>query len=145
MDRSDRVQVLNNQLGPNVTAEHVNVKEGTEGGVIRGNQFDGRGISGANSADSWVDVKGRNYLIEGNTGTFRTPGTFANGYETHNLLDGYGCGNTWRINTSDLGDVGRYAIYVTSTSKCSSNPNVVYSSNTVTNAVNGLTNFPTTG
>ncbi|MEH0981410.1 cellulose binding domain-containing protein [Micromonospora sp. CPCC 205556] len=144
MDRSDRVQVLNNTIGPNVAAEHVDVKEGTVGGVIRGNRFNGQGISGSNSADSWVDAKGNGYLIEGNTGTFRSPGTFANGYETHNLIDGYGCGNIWRNNTSDLGGVGRYAIYVTSTSKCSSNPNVVYSSNTVTNAVNGLTNIPTT-
>ncbi len=144
MDRSDRVQVLDNQIGPNVTAEHVDVKEGTADGVIRGNRFDGQGISGANSADSWVDVKGSGYLIEDNTGTFRTPGTFANGYETHNLLDGYGCGNTWRDNTSDLGGVGRYAIRITSTSKCSSNPNVVHSSNTVTGAVDGLTNIPTT-
>ncbi|WP_431880400.1 cellulose binding domain-containing protein [Micromonospora marina] len=144
MDRSDRVQVLNNQIGPNVTAEHVDVKEGTEGGVIRGNRFNGQGISGANSADSWVDVKGNDYLIEDNTGTFRAPGTFANGYETHNLLDGYGCGNTWRDNTSDLGGVGRYAIRITSTSKCSSSPNVVHSSNTVTGAVDGLTNIPTT-
>ncbi|MGN9809463.1 cellulose binding domain-containing protein [Micromonospora sp. BQ11] len=144
MDRSDRVQVLNNTIGPNVAAEHVDAKEGTVGGVIRGNRFNGQGMSGSNSADSWVDAKGNGYLIEGNTGTFRSPGTFANGYETHNLIDGYGCGNIWRNNTSDLGGVGRYAIYITSTSRCSSNPNVVHSSNTVTNAVNGLTNVPTT-
>ncbi|WP_433350360.1 cellulose binding domain-containing protein [Micromonospora sp. CA-111912] len=144
MDRSDRVQVLNNRIGPRVTAEHVDIKEGTEGGVIRGNTFDGQGISGVNSGDSWVDAKGNGYLVEGNTGTFRAPGTFANGYETHNLLTGYGCGNVWRGNTSDLGGVGRYAVNVSSTSKCPANPNVVHASNTVTNAVNGLTNIAVT-
>ncbi|WP_232533797.1 cellulose binding domain-containing protein [Plantactinospora sp. KBS50] len=143
-DRSDRVQVLNNRIGPDVRAEHVDIKEGTTGGVLRGNVFDGQGISGQNSGDSWVDVKGNGYLLEGNVGTFTAPGTFANGYETHNLLDGYGCGNIWRDNRSDLGGVGGYAIRVSSVSRCADNPNVVYASNTVTGAVSGLTNITVT-
>ncbi|SDI20399.1 Carbohydrate binding module (family 6) [Actinokineospora alba] len=144
MDRSDRVQVLDNQIGPGVAAEHIDIKEGTQGGVIRGNTFDGRGLSGQNSADSWIDAKGNNYLIEQNRGTFAAPGTFVNGYETHNPVTGYGCGNVWRSNTSDLGGVGNYAVYISSTSKCTSAPNKVYASNTVTNARNGLTNIPVT-
>ncbi|WP_447007773.1 cellulose binding domain-containing protein [Saccharothrix isguenensis] len=148
VDRSDRVQVLGNRVGPGVTAEHIDVKEGTVDGVIRGNTFDGTGISGQNSADSWVDVKGMGYLIEGNTGTFAAPGTFANGYETHNPVTTpsftNGCGNVWRDNRSDLGGVGQYAIRITSTSKCPGVPNVVHASNTVTRAVNGLTNIPVT-
>ncbi|MET7420855.1 cellulose binding domain-containing protein [Dactylosporangium sp. NPDC005555] len=146
VDRSDRVQVLDNHIGPYVAAEHIDVKEGTVDGVIRGNTFDGRGIAGQNSADSWVDMKGTGYLVQGNTGTFSAPGTFANGYETHNPVAGSGCGNVWRDNVSDLGGTGRYAINVTSTSKCAGNLNVVYTSNRVTNATGGLTNItPTTG
>jgi hypothetical protein len=148
IDRSDRVQVLGNRIGPNIAAEPIDVKEGTYEGIIRGNTFDGRGISGQNSADSWVDVKGIGYLIEDNTGTFSSPGTFANGYETHNTSTTpslpNGCGNTWRNNRSDLGGVGQYAIYVTSVSKCSGLPNTVYASNTVTGAVQGLTNVQVT-
>ncbi|MEV0565061.1 cellulose binding domain-containing protein [Dactylosporangium sp. NPDC050588] len=144
VDRSDRVQVLDNRIGPYVAAEHIDVKEGTVDGVIRGNTFDGRGIAGQNSADSWVDVKGTGYLIQGNTGTFAPPGTFANGYETHNPVAGSGCGNVWRDNRSDLGGAGRYAVNVTSTSKCAGNLNVVYSSNSVTNATGGLTNISVT-
>ncbi|MEU4804091.1 cellulose binding domain-containing protein [Actinosynnema sp. NPDC023587] len=148
VDRSDRVRVLGNRIGPNVTAEPVDVKEGTAHGVIRGNTFDGRGISGQNSADSWIDVKGVGYTIEDNTGTFASPGTFANGYETHNPVTTpsflNGCGNVWRGNRSDLGGVGRYAIKITSTSKCPGLPNVVHASNTVTRAVGGLTNVPVT-
>lgn len=143
-DRSDRVQVLDNAFGPGIAAEHIDIKEGTEGGVVRGNTFDGTGLSGQNSADSWIDVKGNGYLFEDNTGTFSSPGTFANGYETHNPLTGYGCGNIWRGNDSDLGGVGGYAVFVSSTSKCSGNPNKVYASNTVTDAVNGLTNITVT-
>ncbi|GAB3921422.1 hypothetical protein GCM10029976_008450 [Kribbella albertanoniae] len=148
VDKSDRVQVLDNQLGPNIAAEAIDVKEGTTGGVIRGNTFNGRGISGENSADSWVDVKGFDYVIENNTGTFSSPGTFANGYETHNPSTTpsfpNGCGNVWRNNASDLGGTGKYAIYISSVSKCSADPNVVYSSNTVQNAQTGLTNIPIT-
>ena len=148
VDRSDRVKVLNNQIGPNVAAEHVDVKEGTVGGLIQGNTFNGTGISGQNSADSWIDVKGVDYVIDGNTGTFASPGTFLNGYETHNPSTtpsfANGCGTIWRNNKSDLGNVGQYAIKITSTSKCTSNPNKVYASNTVTNAKSGLTNVPVT-
>jgi hypothetical protein len=144
VDRSDRVQVIGNILGPYVAAEHIDVKEGTQGGVIRGNTFNGTGISGQNSGDSWVDVKGNNYLLEQNIGTFSTPGTFANGYETHAPISGYGCGNAWRDNRSDLGGAGDYAIKVTSQSACSANLNRVYSSNTVTNARIGLTNITVT-
>jgi Periplasmic copper-binding protein (NosD) len=147
-DRSDRVQVIGNRIGPNVAAEHIDVKEGTQGGLISGNTFNGTGISGANSADSWIDVKGFGYRIENNTGTFASPGTFKNGYETHNpgTRPSFenGCGNVWRGNRSDLGDVGEYAVYVVSTSKCKANPNVVHASNTVTRAKKGLTNVPVT-
>ncbi|SCL14865.1 Cellulose binding domain-containing protein [Micromonospora nigra] len=147
-DRSDRVQVIGNRIGPYVAAEHVDVKEGTLNGVIRDNTFDGRGIAGQNSADSWVDVKGSGYVIENNTGTFAPPGTFANGYETHNPTTTptfqNGCGNVWRSNSSDLGGVGVYAVYITSRSKCSGNLNVVYASNTFRNAASGLTNIPVT-
>jgi hypothetical protein len=148
VDRSDRILVENNRIGPYVTAEPIDIKEGTFDGVVRGNTFDGRGISGQNSADSWVDVKGVDYLIEDNTGTFSSPGVFANGYETHNPSTSpsfpNGCGTVWRNNDSDLGGVGYYAIKITSTSKCSDRPNVVYSSNTVTDARSGLTNVSVT-
>jgi hypothetical protein len=40
-DRSDRNQALNNTIGPDVTAEHVDIKEGTQSGVVRGNTFNG--------------------------------------------------------------------------------------------------------
>ncbi|VVJ18768.1 Endo-1 [Amycolatopsis camponoti] len=148
VDRGDRIQVLDNHIGPFIAAEPIDVKEGTFNGLIRGNTFDGRGISGENSADSWIDVKGIGYTIENNTGTFSSPGVFANGYENHNTSTSpsfdNGCGNVWRGNKSDLGGVGAYAIKISSVSKCAANPNVVYASNTVTNATSGLTNIPVT-
>jgi hypothetical protein len=112
-DRGHRVQVVGNHLGPNIAAELIDVKEGTTGGLISGNTFDG-----------------------------------ADGYRTHNVSTTpsfpSGCGNVWRNNVSDLGGVGQYAINVTSVPKCAGTPNVVYASNTVTNAVKGLTTIAVT-
>ena len=66
-DQCDGNQVIGNVLGPDVRAEGVDAKEGTRGGVISGNVFMGRG---AIAADSWVDMKGSEYRIENNTGTY---------------------------------------------------------------------------
>ncbi|MCE7010354.1 right-handed parallel beta-helix repeat-containing protein [Kibdelosporangium philippinense] len=148
VDKSDRVQVLSNTIGPNVTGEHIDIKEGTQNGVVKGNTFNGKGIVGEHSADSWVDVKGTSYTIENNTGTFTKPGVLANGYETHSISTTpkfpSGCGNVWRNNKSDLGDAGEYAIRITTVSQCKDKPNTVYASNTVSSAKKGLTNVPVT-
>ncbi len=143
-DRSDRNQVLDNVIGPDVTAEHVDVKEGTEGGVVRGNTFDGDGISGENYADSWMDVKGNAYLIAANTGTYGGDGELLDGYQTHDRVEGWGCGNTFRANDSDLGGADGYAINVTNRNDCGDAPNVVTADNTVTGAGSGLTNIDVT-
>ena len=143
-DRSDRNQVLDNTIGPNVAAELIDVKEGTVDGLIRGNTFDGDGMTGENSADSWVDAKGNDYIIEKNAGTFSGDGTFADGYQTHQQTPGAGCGNTWNANTSDLGGASGFAINVTNQSKCGTNPNVVSDDNTATGAGKGLSNIPVT-
>ena len=144
-DRSDRNQALADSFGPGVGGEHVDIKEGTVNGLVSGNTFDGRGISGQHFADSWVDVKGNGYTFTGNTGTFVAgTGTFVDGYQVHQQIAGDGCGNVWRSNKSDLGGVGNYAVNVTDQSGCASSPNVVYSSNTVTNAKKGLTNIKVT-
>ncbi|GAB4005805.1 hypothetical protein GCM10029992_54730 [Glycomyces albus] len=145
IDRSDRIQVLDNYIGPFVRGESIDIKEGTEGGLIRGNTFDGQGISGEHYADSWIDVKGSDYRFEDNTGTFDEPGTIVRGYAVLNLLDGYGCGNEFRRNDSDLGGVGEHAIWIHhKNGECQDDPNVVYSSNAVTGATQGLTNIEVT-
>jgi hypothetical protein len=143
-DRSDRNQALNNIIGPNVTAEAVDIKEGTQDGVVSGNTFDGDGISGENFADSWVDAKGVNYLIESNTGTYSGDGELKDGYQTHIIVDGYGCGNVFRANDSDLGGAEGYAINIEDPEDCGDNPNIVHADNTVSGADSGLSNVEPT-
>ncbi|MBO4270489.1 hypothetical protein GSF24_07500 [Microbispora triticiradicis] len=92
MDRSDRNLVRGNVIRSR--AEAVDVKEGTRGGRIVGNVFDGSALVAA-TADSWVDVKGNGYLIEGNVGR-NTP---VDGFQTHEIVDGWGTGNVFRRNT----------------------------------------------
>ncbi|MGW6195733.1 cellulase family glycosylhydrolase [Kribbella sp. NPDC055110] len=111
-DKSDHVQILGNTIGPDVGGEAVDLKEGTTGGLVSGNSFDGRGLTGANYDDSWIDVKGNNYVIENNTGK----NTTNNGYETHTQQSGWGCGTVFRGNKSDLTGAtgsGRYAFNIT--------------------------------
>ncbi|RAY14911.1 hypothetical protein DPM19_12210 [Actinomadura craniellae] len=98
-DKSDRNIVRGNRI--RATAEAVDIKEGTSGGQIIGNIFDGSALSG-DVNDSWVDVKGNGYLIEGNVGR-KTP---EDGFQTHQILKGWGINNTFRRNTAHL-DGGR--------------------------------------
>ncbi|MFB8230155.1 hypothetical protein [Cellulosimicrobium sp. NPDC055967] len=97
-DRSDHVQILDNTIGPLVRGENVDVKEGTTGGRIARNMFVGDGLTGANYDDSWVDVKGNDYVVEDNVGTATTKF----GFQTHQQSPGWGCGTVFRGNHADL-------------------------------------------
>jgi len=169
-DLSNRNKVLNNHIGPNVAAEGVDVKEGTTGGLIQGNAFDTSGISGQNSGDSAIDMKGDRYVVDGNTVTNTPSGptncTATTGWDNKNCLkDGlqlhlntvggitYGFNNTFSKNTLNLnttaGTAGYYALpggggYGINIASGATGT-VVCTSNSVTNAPLGLSNWPTTG
>jgi hypothetical protein len=98
-DRSDRNVVTANTI-TGTGAENVDIKEGTTGGVLSDNSFDGSGMQGQNHADSWVDVKGNGWSVTGNRGVHST----LDGFQTHELLDGWGTDNTFSGNTVDLGN-----------------------------------------
>lgn len=54
-------------IGPNVRAEGIDIKEGTENTIIRNNTFSASGISGINSADAFIDIKGSYCFVYNNT------------------------------------------------------------------------------
>ena len=97
-DASDRNLIEGNTISK-TTSESVDIKEGTSDGVLRDNSFDGSDLV---EADSWVDVKGNGWLIEGNTGE-QSP---ADGFQTHEIVDGWGTDNVFRGNTANLGTAG---------------------------------------
>jgi hypothetical protein len=100
VDASDRNVVRDNRISA-TTAESVDIKEGTTGGFLVGNTFDGSGLSGSYS-DSWVDVKGNGWLIQGNTGR----NSRMDGFQTHQVVDGWGRGNVFRANTAVVNGPG---------------------------------------
>ncbi|MFF3646058.1 right-handed parallel beta-helix repeat-containing protein [Streptomyces sp. NPDC002564] len=139
-DRSDNVTITGNTIGPDVGGEAIDLKEGTTGGRVADNTFDGRGLTGNNYDDSWIDVKGNDYVIENNTGK----NTTNNGFETHTQQSGWGCGTVFRGNKSTLtGATGDKQLAINVTNYSGSCRTTVYASNTVTGG-KGLTNITVT-
>ncbi len=58
--------VRENKIGPEVTAEHLDIKEFTLGTLIENNVFYGKGISGEHYADSFIDLKGNTAIVRWN-------------------------------------------------------------------------------
>ncbi len=125
-DPSNNNFILNNRIS-DTTSESVDIKEGTSGGVLNGNTFDGSTMT---EGDSWVDVKGNGWLISGNTGV----DSRADGYKVIEILDGWGWRNLFSANKSTVRGDG-YAINVTKRHS----GNVVRCNNTARNAGDGLT------
>ena len=107
-DNTERVLVEDNVF-EDVTAEGADLKEGTDSGILRRNVFRRTGTSGQNSADSAVDAKGNNWLIEDNSVSETDqpwdddgnpqPSEFADGFQSHSVYTGYGTGNVFRRNS----------------------------------------------
>lgn len=128
-DRSDRNIIEGNDIAA-TTAESVDIKEGTRGGVLRGNRFSGTGMS---ATDSWVDVKGSDWLITDNVGS----GAPRDGFQVHVIGEGSGERNTFERNVADVGGPG-YGINVTGPDR----GNSVACSNRVVDAAEGLSSIP---
>ena len=103
---NDNVLEYNNIA--DTTAENIDIKEGTTGGTIEGNTFNGTGMV-ESAATAWVNVKGNDWTIEDNTGV----DTIDNGFEVHQVYPGWGIGNIFRRNTATIAGDG-YGIYVQS-------------------------------
>jgi parallel beta-helix repeat protein len=149
-DRSDRNQVLNNRI-VDTAAENIDIKEGTTGGVIRGNYFGGDKIASKNSADSWIDVKGNNYVIESNHGvTAAKPQTtqcgdpkgdasstknpFCDGFQVHVQVDGWGENNVF---TKNILEVNAPGVGILLQNTALNKGNVIKCDNVVTGAKSG--------
>jgi len=127
-DNSDRNVVRGNTISA-ATAEAIDIKEGTTGGSIIGNTFDGASLSGSH-ADSWVDVKGNGWLIKGNTGR----NSREDGFQTHEVVDGWGSGNVFTANVAEVNGPG-WGFHFAPV-----NDNKVTCDNRVTGAAKGLAN-----
>ena len=131
-DESDRNVIEGNTIS-DTTAEAIDIKEGTSDGIVRNNTFDGSALEG--DADSWIDVKGNGWLIEGNVGV-DSPG---DGFQTHEVVDGWGTDNVFRGNTAQVNGPG-YGFALKP-----ARGNTVSCDNTATGAESGLSNEPCSG
>jgi hypothetical protein len=129
-DHSDHNDLVGNDIAA-TTAENIDVKEGTTGGRIIDNVFDGRGME---EADSWVDVKGNGWLIQGNRGRSAPQ----DGFQTHQIVDGWGTGNVFRDNTAAVDGPGYGFAFHPELG------NRLLCDNTVTGAAEGLSNLACT-
>jgi hypothetical protein len=132
-DRSDHNVILANRISA-TTAESIDIKEGTTGGVLADNDFDGAGLTG--DADSWVDVKGNGWLIQANRGTTAR----RSGFEVNVQADGWGTANTFDANTADVHGSG-YGYELRPPTDDPAARNRVTCTNTATGADAGLTNI----
>jgi len=105
--------VVNNTIryttfGPGITAEHIDIKEGADGTLVENSSFNGTGISGANSADSFIDVKGINSKIYNNTGSRNGNANVVDAFQnrTHGSTYPTGTNNDFNGNSVNLDGVG---------------------------------------
>jgi hypothetical protein len=132
-DRSDHDTIVDNNIA-DTTAENIDIKEGTTGGLIIGNQLDGIGMV-ASAATAWINVKGNDWTIKDNSGI----DSIGDGFAVHQVYPGWGIGNVFIGNHAKLDGRG-VGIYVQSKSL----KTVVACSNTATQSNGGLSNQPCT-
>jgi hypothetical protein len=129
-DTSDRNVIRGNDVAQ-TTAENVDIKEGTTGGVIAGNKFSGVGMV-ESAATAWVNVKGNGWTITGNTGD----SSIGDGFQVHEVYTGWGEHNVFHGNHANVNGPG-FGIYV----QHSSLATLVACDNTVTGAGKGVSNM----
>lgn len=128
-DASDGNSIVSGVFGPGITAENIDIKEGTTGGLVARNSFSGLGTT---NADSWVDVKGNRWLIRDNTGSSAP----RDGVQVHVRLPGWGDNNVFSGNSFAVGAKG-YGIRVQSDAVGT----IVACTNTVTGVGSRLSNL----
>lgn len=145
-DRSNRNCISKNTLGPNLSAEGIDIKEGTSGGQIIGNSYDRPSLSKAamdyNGADSFLDVKGDGYMVYGNVVANTLKNLYLiSGVQVHQKIEvgvAYGNNNVFRKNSMTLGGTAAYGFDIQS----STWGNTVCSDNTpITGATKGVSNL----
>lgn len=146
-DHSNNNQILNNTISY-TGAEGMDIKEGTHGGLIQGNTFDGRGTcwdaaADCNYGDSFIDMKGEGWTVNNNTMSYmhvvwKKGGQTNDGIQVHVISntgsEGSGNNNTFTNNT--VSDVGGYGFNI----QKSATGVVVGCNNTVTGAASGFGN-----
>lgn len=135
-DRSDANRIIDNIFGPGLRGGIIFVAEGSTGGVIADNTFDGRGIVVDTSDMAWVRIRGNDFEVTGNSGV-TSP---RHGFSTSIHISGWGCGNVFQGNRAEVKASG-YGFRIATATGCTS---AVFDDNVALNAGKGLANVPVT-
>lgn len=87
------------KFGPNIAADHVDIKEFTHGNLVEYCTFDGTGMLGENGGDSFVEIKGNDTIVRYNTGYRNGCTKQLYGFDMNVQLDGWGQNNKIYDNT----------------------------------------------
>lgn len=128
-DASDHNTITGNNIA-HTTAENIDIKEGTTGGIISGNYFNGTGMD-PSAATSWVNVKGNGWKITGNTGI----DSVRDGLSDHQVYAGWGMNNVFAGNKLTVNSPG-YGIFIQGKRL----HDTVYCNNKVSSAGKGYSN-----
>ena len=86
-------------FGPNIAADHVDIKEYTYGNTVEYCTFDGTGIQGENGGNSFIEIKGNDTIVRYNTGYRNGCAQQLYGFDTYMAVDGWGQDNKIYDNT----------------------------------------------
>ena len=94
-------------FGPNIAADHVDIKEYTLGNTVEYCTFDGTGMQGENGGDSFVEVKGNHAVIRYNTGYRNGCEKLLYAFDMNVQIEGWGqdtliYGNTVHLDTEEV-------------------------------------------
>ncbi len=102
--------VRNCKFGPNIAADHVDIKEYTIGNIVEYCTFDGTGIQNLNGGNSFAEVKGNHNIIRYNTGYRNGNENVLYGFDMSNQVEGWGQENLFHDNTLYLDTTDCYAV-----------------------------------
>lgn len=82
--------IKNCEIGSNVSAECIDIKEYTTGTVVENCIFDGKGCTGENYSKAFVNIKGNDCIIRNCIGYRNGCDKITRAFEQNNVVDGWG-------------------------------------------------------
>lgn len=108
-------------LGPNVAADHVDVKEYTTGNIIENCVMYGGGMT---ATDSFVDIKGNHVVVRGNICDAQGNTNITDAFQVRSQVDGWGIDNLVHGNTVTFAGETEYVVRSWRGSSCTVYDNI---------------------
>lgn len=117
----DRNRIQDCNIGPNITAECVDIKEYTTGNIIENCTMHGSGMT---ATDSLIDVKGNAVQIQNNIFYDDGNSAITDAIQLHCQAEGWDCENVISGNTANLSGETAYVVRSWSGTSCTVKENI---------------------